>query len=30
MEADDKGKTYKELKSRGVEFDAESTEAPWG
>jgi len=30
LKTDDKEKTYKELKSRGVEFDVELTEAPWG
>ena len=28
--ADDKEGTYRELKSKGVEFDVELTEAPWG
>jgi uncharacterized glyoxalase superfamily protein PhnB len=30
LKTDDKEKTYKELKSRGVEFAVELTEAPWG
>jgi uncharacterized glyoxalase superfamily protein PhnB len=30
MEAGGKEKTYKELKSRGVEFEVELAEAPWG
>lgn len=30
IKTDDKEKTYRELKSRGVEFDVELTEAPWG
>ena len=30
IKTDDKEKTYKELKSRGVEFDVELTKAPWG
>jgi uncharacterized glyoxalase superfamily protein PhnB len=30
MEADDKEKTHQMLKSRGVEFEVELTEAPWG
>jgi len=30
IKTDDKEKTYRELKSRGVEFDVELQEAPWG
>lgn len=30
FETDDKEKTYHELKSRGVAFDVELTDAPWG
>jgi len=30
LKADDKEKAYRELRSKGVEFDVELTEAPWG
>ena len=30
VKTDDKEETYRELKSRGVEFDVELMEAPWG
>jgi len=30
FETDDKEETYHELKSKGVVFDVELTEAPWG
>jgi lactoylglutathione lyase len=30
IKTDDKEKTYRDLKSKGVEFDVELTEAPWG
>jgi uncharacterized glyoxalase superfamily protein PhnB len=30
MEVGDKEKTYQEPKSRGVGFEVELTEAPWG
>lgn len=30
LRSDDKETTYRELKSRGVEFDVELTEARWG
>ena len=30
LKSDDKEKTYRELKSRGVEFDVELRDAPWG
>jgi len=30
LKSDDKDKTYRELKSRGVEFDVELRDAPWG
>lgn len=30
IKSDDKEKTYKELKSKGVEFDVDLTDAPWG
>jgi uncharacterized glyoxalase superfamily protein PhnB len=29
IESDDKEKTYKELRSRGVEFSVELTQTPW-
>ena len=30
LKSDDKDKTYRELKSKGVEFDVELRDAPWG